>query len=149
MNTCVCAASFYNAKTPIKCKTIVTHNNFRHCRVHFYTIIFLVRQPFPKNHGIMAHTMMAQPMGTLEWSNDPGLILYNYLEKILNPFGHFVGTFHGILRLHVRQRLESKEIQFQAIVHVSAIYWGKRSSEAVIEEQQETPECIWILMWQA
>ena len=29
----------------IKCKTIVTHNNFRHCRVHFYAF---VRQPFSK-----------------------------------------------------------------------------------------------------
>ena len=29
----------------IKCKTIVTHNNFRHCGVHFYAF---VRQPFSK-----------------------------------------------------------------------------------------------------
>ena len=27
----------------INCKTIVTHNNFRHCRVHFYGFL---RQPF-------------------------------------------------------------------------------------------------------
>ena len=29
----------------IKCQTIGTHNNFRHCRVHFYAF---VRQPFSK-----------------------------------------------------------------------------------------------------
>ena len=49
MDTRVYAASFSNAEIPwvqaIKYKPIVTYDNFRHCRVHFYAF---VRQPFSK-----------------------------------------------------------------------------------------------------
>ena len=54
MNIRVCTASFCNAEIPSasinQCKTIVTHNNFRHCRVHFYAY---VRQPFSKQPNLL------------------------------------------------------------------------------------------------
>ena len=41
----LCLTPKYLALQSIKGKTTVTHNDFPHCRVHFYTF---VRQPFSK-----------------------------------------------------------------------------------------------------
>ena len=39
----------------IKCKTIVTHNNVGHCRVHLYVF---VRQPLSKQLYIFLHDVL-------------------------------------------------------------------------------------------